>query len=218
MYKHFYLKLFYSRWTLYPAAAVITLNLLTAMFFDSGNQAVMSLVNLANLFIVMYLTANYMNIHMLMSYNKNHIFYMALPGNKKDLIKSDYMFHLLMTLLSIVVIFTFSLAHGAFYNLFGMIMITGVNLLIASFYYTTFVQDWFRNINLKVIIFLVPMGSTFMLYYMPLINVTEGGLEMNAMWNFILYVLPYIVLGLGILAYIITYFTNQKKAVKHDII
>ena len=153
-----------------------------------------------------------------MSYNKSHEFFMALPVNKKELIKTDYMFHLMMTLLSIIVIFTYSLANGEFYSLFGMIMITGVNLLIASFYYTTFARDWFKNINMKVIIYLVPMGFTYMFYFMPLMNVTGSNMEMNALWNFILYTLPFIILGLGILAYVITYFTTQKKTVTHDVV
>lgn len=218
MNKHFYLKLTYSKWTLIFTAVVVVLNLITALYSGVHHAAFVSVIGLANLFIVIYLTANYMNVHILMSYNKSHEFFMALPVNKKEIIKSDYMFHLLMTLLSIVVIFTYSLANGEFYNLFGMIMITGVNLLIASFYYTTFTRDWFKNINIKVIIYLVPMGFTFMFYFMPLANLVNTGIEINAFWNFILYTLPYIILGLGILAYIITYFTNQKKAVKHDII
>ena len=143
---------------------------------------------------------------------------MALPVNKKDFIKTDYMFHLMMTLLSIVVIFTYSLANGEFYNLFGMIMITGVNLLITSFYYTTFVRDWFKNVNWKVVIYLVPMGFTFMFYFMPLMNLVNTGIEINAFWHFTLYTMPHIILGLGILAYVITYFTTQKQSVKNDLI
>lgn len=218
MNKHFYLKLNYSRWTLIFTAIVVILNLAATLFSGLEHPAFISVTSIANLFIVLYLTANYINVHMLMSYNKSHDFYMALPGNKKDTIKSDYMFHLLMTLLSIIVIFTYSLAVGEFYNLFGMVMITGVNLLIASVYYALFAREWFKNVNVKVVLYLVPMGFTYMFYYMPLTNVTEGNLEMGTMWNFILYVLPYIILGLGILAYGITYFTTQKKAVRHDVI
>lgn len=218
MNKHLYLKLIYSKWTLIFTAGVIVLNLTAALYSGVHHAAFLSVINVANFFIVMYLTANYMNVHILMSYNKSHEFFMALPVNKKDFIKSDYMFHLLMTLLSIVVIFTYSLANGEFYNLFGMIMITGVNLLITSFYYTTFVRDWFKNVNWKVVIYLVPMGFTFMFYFMPLMNLVNTGIEINAFWNFTLYTLPYIILGLGILAYVITYFTTQKQSVKNDLI
>ena len=217
MNKHFYLKLIYSKWTLIFTAVVVVLNL-TALFSAFEHAAFVSVISLANLFIVVYLTANYMNVHILMSYNKSHEFFMALPLNKKEMIKTDYMFHLLMTLLSIIVIFTYSLAIGEFYNLFGMIMITGVNLLIASFYYTTFARDWFKNVNIKVVIYLVPMGFTYMFYFMPLINLVNTGIEINAFWNFTLYTLPYIILGLGILAYAVTYFTTQKKAVRHDVV
>lgn len=218
MNKHLYLKLIYSKWTLIFTAVVIVLNLTAALYSGVHHSAFLSVINVANFFIVMYLTANYMNVHILMSYNKSHEFFIALPVNKKDFIKSDYMFHLLMTLLSIVVIFTYSLANGEFYNLFGMIMITGVNLLITSFYYTTFVRDWFKNVNWKVVIYLVPMGFTFMFYFMPLMNLVNTGIEINAFWNFTLYTLPYIILGLGILAYVITYFTTQKQSVKNDLI
>lgn len=217
MNKHFYLKLIYSKWTLIFTAVVVVLNL-TALFSGFEHAAFVSVISLVNLFIVVYLTANYMNVHILMSYNKSHEFFMALPVNKKEMIKTDYMFHLLMTLLSIIVIFTYSLAIGEFYNLFGMIMITGVNLLIASFYYTTFARDWFKNVNWKVVIYLVPMGFTFMFYFMPLMNLVNTGIEINAFWNFTLYTLPYIILGLGILAYAVTYFTTQKKAVRHDVV
>lgn len=217
MNKHFYLKLIYSKWTLIFTAVVVVLNL-TALFSGFEHEAFVSVISLANLFIVVYLTANYINVHILMSYNKSHEFFMALPVNKKEMIKTDYMFHLLMTLLSIIVIFTYSLAIGEFYNLFGMIMITGVNLLIASFYYTTFARDWFKNVNIKVVIYLVPMGFTYMFYFMPLINLVNTGIEINAFWNFTLYTLPYIILGLGILAYAVTYFTTQKKAVRHDVV
>lgn len=218
MNKHFYLKLIYSKWTLIFTAVVIVLNLTAALFSGVHHAAFVSVIGLANLFIVIYLTANYMNVHILMSYNKSHEFYMALPVNKKEIIKSDYMFHLLMTLLSIIVIFTYSLASGEFYNLFGMIMITGVNLLIASVYYTTFARDWFKNVNVKVIIYLIPMGFTYMFYFMPLANLVNTDIEINSIWNFILYTLPYIILGLGILAYAITYFTTQKQSVKNDLI
>ena len=114
MNKHFYLKLIYSKWTLIFTAVVIVLNLTAALFSGVHHGAFISVIGLANLFIVIYLTANYMNVHILMSYNKSHEFYMALPVNKKEIIKSDYMFHLLMTLLSIIVIFTYSLASGEF--------------------------------------------------------------------------------------------------------
>lgn len=220
MNKHFYLKLIYSKWTLIFTAVVVVLNLTAALYSGVHHAAFLSVINVANFFIVMYLTANYMNVHMLMSYNKSHEFFMALPVNKKDFIKSDYMFHLLMTLLSIVVIFTYSLANGEFYHLFGMIMITGVNLLIASFYYTTLVQDGFKNINIKVIIYLVPMGFTYMFYFMPLMNLDGAANDFSTIpfWHFTLYTLPYIVLALGILAYVITYFTTQKQSVKNDLI
>jgi len=220
MNKHFYLKLIYSKWTLVFTAVVIVLNLTAALFSGMNHAASASVISLANLFIVIYLTSNFMNVHILMSYNKSHEFFMALPVNKKDFIKTDYMFHLMMTLLSIVVIFTYSLTNGEFYNLFGMIMITGVNLLIASFYYMTFVQDGFKNINIKVIIYLVPMGFTFMFYFMPLINLDGAANDYSTIpfWNFILYTLPYIILALGIIAYIITYFTTQKQSVKNDLI
>src|SRR5690625_268083 len=218
MNKHFNLKLIYSKWTLIFTAVVIVLNLTAALFTGLSHAAFISVIELANIFIVIYLTANYMNVHILMSYNKSHELMIALTVNKKELIKTDYMFHLMMTLLSIIVIFTYSLANGEFYNLFGMIMITGVNLLIASVYYTTFARDWFKNVNWKVVIYLVPMGFTFMFYFMPLMNLVNTVIEINAFWNFTLYTLPYIVLVLGIIAYTATYFTTQKKAVKHDIV
>ena len=220
MNKYFYLKLIYSKWTLIFTAVVIVLNLTAALFSGMSHAAFVSVIGLANIFIVIYLTANYMNVHILMSYNKSHEFFMSLPVNKKDFIKTDYIFHLMMTLLSIVVIFTYSLAVDEFYNLFGMIMITGVNLMIASFYYTTFVQDGFKNINIKVIIYLVPMGFTFMFYFMPLMNLDGAANDFSTIpyWNFILYTLPYIILGLGMLAYVITYYVTQKQSVKRDLI
>src|SRR5699024_12059337 len=101
-----------------------------------------------------------MNVHILMSYNKSHEFFMALPVNKKELIKTDYMFHLMMTLLSIIVIFTYCLANGEFYNLYGMIIITAVNLLLASVCYTTFASDWVKNVNWNVVICLLRMAFT----------------------------------------------------------
>lgn len=217
MNKHFYLKLTYSKWTLIFTAAVIAMNL-AALFLNAVPAALMSVINLANLFIVMYLTANYMNVHVLMSYNKSHEFFMALPVNKKDIIRTDYMFHAFMTLLSIFVIFTFSLIQEGFHHLFGMIMITGVSLLIASLYYTVFVREWFRNVNVTVVLYLVPMGFTFMFYYMPLMNLAGDDLSSIPHWEFILYTLPYFVLAAGVAAFIITYFTSQRQTVRNDII
>lgn len=218
MNKHFYLKLTYSKWTLIFTAIVIVINLAAALFLNVDSSALMSVLNLANLFIVLYLTANYMNVHMLMSYNKSHEFFMVLPVNKKDFIQTDYMFHIFMTLLSLLVIFTFSLSQDGFHHLFGMIMITGVSLLIASLYYTVFAREWFRNVNVTVVLYLVPMGFTFMFYYMPLMNLTGADLSTIPHWEFILYTLPYFVLAAGVLAFIITYFTSQKQAVRNDII
>lgn len=218
MNKHFYLKLIYSKWTLISTAVVVALNLAAALFLNTEASALMSVINLANLFIVLYLTANYMNVHMLMSYNKSHEFFMALPANKKDIIRTDYMFHIFMTLLSILVIFTFSLIQDGFHHLFGMIMITGVSLLIASLYYMVFAREWFKNVNVSVALYLVPMGFTFMFYYMPLMNLAGEDLTAIPHWEFILYTLPYIVLAAGVLAFIITYFSAQRQAVRNDII
>ncbi len=218
MNKHFHLKLIYSKWTLIFTAIVIAMNLSAALFLDTGIPGLLSVINLSNIFIVMYLTANYMNVHMLMSYNKSHEFFMALPANKKDVIRTDYMFHLFMTLLSLLVVFTYSLVLGEFHFLFGMIMITGVSLLISSLYYTVFAQEWFKNVNITVVLYLVPMGFTFMFYYMPLMNLAGADLSSIPQWTFILYTLPYFVLAAGVAAFIVTYFTAQKQASRHDII
>ncbi|MCD2137633.1 ABC-2 transporter permease [Salinicoccus halitifaciens] len=216
--KHFYLKLVYSKWTLIFTAIVIVLNLASALLLDPGTAGLMPVLNLANVFIVLYLTANYMNVHVLMTYNKSHEFFMALPVNKKEFIRTDYIFHIFMTLLSILVIFTFSLVHDGFHHLFGMIMITGVNLLIASLYYTFFAAEWFKNVNIMVALYLVPMGFTFMFYYMPMLNLLGADLSMIPQWEFILYTLPYFVLAAGILTFAVTYFTAQRQAARSDVI
>lgn len=216
--KHFYLKLVYSKWTLIFTAVVIILNLASALLSGPGTPGMPALLNAANAFIVLYLTANYMNVHVLMTYNKSHEFFMALPADKKAFIRTDYIFHIFMTLLSILVIFTFTLARGDFHYLFGMIMITGVNLLIASLYYTFFAAEWFKNVNIMVALYLVPMGFTFMFYYMPMVNLIGADLSTIPQWEFILYTLPYFVLAAGILTFAVTYFTAQRQAAKSDII
>lgn len=219
MKKQLYLNFNYSKWIWYLGGAMILINLLTAAAQPSANmQPFIQFVNLLNIIVIVYTISSIQNIHTLISKNDSYHFLYALPIHKADILKADYIYHIVMLIFTTAIFSTHLMIEQDYHLYYGIVMIIGVSLIMMSIYLMIFSNYWMDSSYIKYFIYFTPLAIIFMFHFMPLDNTFIYDLHLGVAWNFYLFTLPFIVLGIGIIVYTASYYYGKKQIVKSDVI
>ncbi|KKK32953.1 hypothetical protein WN59_12990 [Salinicoccus sediminis] len=219
MKKQLYLNLMYSKWIWMMGGIMIVINLLAAFSQSLINlQPFMPFVNLLNLIVMVYTISSIQNIHTLITKNDSHHFLYSLPIRKTDILKADYIYHALMLVFTVAVFSTYVIIGHDYHLYYGLVMIMGASLIMMSIYLIIFANSWLDSAILRYIIYFLPLFIIYMFHFMPLNNTVIHNIDLGIGWDIYRFVLPFIVLGAGIIVYAASYLYGRKKIVKSDIV
>lgn len=219
MKKQLYLNFSYTKWIWILGVIIIVINLLTALGPSYMNQQpFIQFVNLLNIIVMVYILSSVQNIHMLISKNDSYHFLYALPIHKTDIIKGDYFYHAVMLVFTGVVFSTYVMINQDYHLYYGIVMIIGLSLIMMSIYLVMFASDWMDNAYIRYIIYFTPLFILFLFHFMPLHNTFSYDLNLGSPWEFYLFIMPFIVLGIGIIVYTASYYYAKIRIIKSDII
>lgn len=215
--KQLYLNLFQSKWIWYLGIFTILMNLLTALSFSDYRGSLMPFINIINGIAVVYTTSAYLNIHYMLKSDANHYFFFTLPNTKRNIIKGDYIYYMVMLALTAAIFASYMTITQETYYLYGYVMLIGMSLIVMSLYYLGFGKHWLRYLTTGYVIYGVPMLMAYLFHFMPLVNVNQLDRELPGM-DFYLYHLPFYTLAAGMVLFIISYAMNQRNITKHDMV
>ncbi|WP_017549458.1 hypothetical protein [Salinicoccus carnicancri] len=219
MKKQLYLNLMYSKWIWVMGAIMISINLLTAFGQSIINlQPLMPFVNLLNIIVMVYTISSILNIDMRLSKNNSHRFLFSLPTRKKDILKAGFVYHAFMLVFTAAVFSTFVIIGHDYHLYYGLVMITGVSLIMMSIYLLIFTSVWMDIPYIRYIIYYVPLFIVYMFHFMPLDNTVTQNIDLGIGWDIYRFIFPFIVLGIGTIVYAASYLYGRKKIVKSDIV
>ena len=133
--KQLYLNLFQSKWIWYLGIFTILMNLLTALSFSDYRGSLMPFINIINGIAVVYTTSAYLNIHYMLKSDANHYFFFTLPNTKRNIIKGDYIYYMVMLALTAAIFGSYMTIIQETYYLYGFVMLIGMSLIVMSLYY-----------------------------------------------------------------------------------
>ncbi len=218
MKKQLYLNLMYSKWIWMMGGIMIVINLLAAFSQSLINlQPFMPFVNLLNLIVMVYTISSVQNVHTLITKNDSHHFLYSLPIRKTDILKADYIYHVLMLVFTVAVFSTYVIIGHDYHLYYGLVMIMGVSLIMMSIYLIIFANSWMDSAIIRYIIYFLPLFIIYMFHFMPLHNTVTDNIDLGIGWDIYRFTFPFIVLGAGIIVYIASYFYGRRKIVKSDI-
>lgn len=218
MKKQLYLNLMYSKWIWMMGGIMIVINLLAAFSQSLINlQPFMPFVNLLNLIVMVYTISSVQNVHTLITKNDSHHFLYSLPIRKTDILKADYIYHVLMLVFTVAVFSTYVIIGHDYHLYYGLVMIMGVSLIMMSIYLIIFANSWMDSAIIRYIIYFLPLFIIYMFHFMPLNNTVTDNIDLGIGWDIYRFTFPFIVLGAGIIVYIASYFYGRRKIVKSDI-
>lgn len=219
MKKQLYLNFIYSKWILLMGGIMIVINLVVTLGNAYMNlQPLIQFLNLLNIIIMVYTLSSMQNIHTMVTKNDSYHFLYALPIQKADILKADYIYHSLMLVFT-AVIFSSSVMISQDYHLYyGLVMLVGISLIMMSLYNIMFAQTWVQNIYIKIVFYAIPIGIMYMFHVMPLNNYFIYDLDLGTGWEFYLFVMPFIAAGAGIIVYITSYYYARRQIIRSDII
>jgi|GEM_PF-5039331 len=219
MKKQLYLNLMYSKWIWLMGGIMIVINLLVAFTQSFINmQPFMPFVNLLNIIVMVYTISSILNIDMRLSKNNSHLFLFSLPIRKKDILKADFVYHALMLVFTVAVFSTYVIIGHDYHLYYGLVMIMGVSLIMMSVYLLIFTSVWMDIPFIRYSIYYVPLFIIYMFHFMPLDNTVTHNIDLGIGWDIYRFVLPFIVLGIGIIVYAASYLYGRKRIVKSDIV
>ncbi|WP_031545044.1 ABC-2 transporter permease [Salinicoccus luteus] len=215
--KQLYLNLFQSKWIWYLGISTILINLLMALSLSDYRGSLMPFINVLNVIAVVYTTSAYLNIHYMLKSDDSHYFYFSLPNTKRNIIRGDYIYYMVMMVLTAAIFGSYMAITQETYYLYGFMMLMGVSLIVMSLYYLGYGKYWLRYLSTGYVIYGVPMLMTLLFHFMPLVNVNQLDRRMPGM-DFYLYELPIYTLAVGIVLFIISYAITQRNITKHDMV
>ncbi|MFC3418099.1 hypothetical protein ACFOLA_01090 [Salinicoccus hispanicus] len=217
MYKQLVLNLFHSKWIWYIGIATIIINVITALLPSDTQPIILQFSNSLNMIAIIFTTSSYLSIHDLLRKNNNHYFYYALPNTKKGILKGEYVYYIMMLILTSLIIASYLATNKEMYYVYGFMMIIGVCLTVMSLYYLGFAKYWMRYVFTGYFLYGIPVVTTFLFHFLPLRNVNEMDRALPG-FDFYLYHLPIYTLIIGVIMFILTYFINLRNITKYDMI
>ena len=169
--KQLCLNLFQSKWIWYLGIFTILMNLLTALSFSDYRESLMPFINVVNGIAVVYTTSAYLNIHYMLKSDDNHYFFFTLPNTKRNIIRGDYIYYMVMMVLTAAIFGSYMAITQETYYIYGFMMLIGMSLMVMSLYYFGFGKHWLRYLSTGYVIYGVPMLMTYLFHFMPLVNV-----------------------------------------------
>lgn len=202
----------FSLWIWLLGAAALMMNIVCIIIGYSIFGPFLTMVNLVSLlaFILMFqiMSGGYQR-------NESFRFYFSLPGMKTEIIKAMYVYHLL-SLTGVTVIFTtWVIAEGTMILMFGLLMITGISLIMSSRYLYRFAEKWFKGLTTKsMIIYMVLSIILYYLYLGPFRVTVEASQDI---WTGYYIILPFVVFAAGVVMNSISYIKSKNIISETDI-
>lgn len=204
-----------TRWILFLAAVTVTVNVVSIFLHEIP---VMWLINLLNIITIVNTLFLIQEAHRKYAVNESYQLYYTLPVKKTDILRADYLTNIIMIILSAIIFITWAFSTDYLVLSYGMVMIIGINLIMNSVYHWIFVNQWFSNITLKAVLFsLIPLLVVLSVHFMPLKNIFDRNLNLYGTVSFYFTQLPFVVLGIGLLSYAISYWIAKNKIKQTDI-
>ena len=197
--------------------AVVSL-LVNIIYIAVGDMLAKELPNLLTLLSVSLVLSSQLEYHRLYKQNEVYRLYFTMPVEKKDLIRADYLYHLMMIVSVCALFTTWAFATNQLYMMPFLAVITGLSFILSSVYLYQYGREWFRAVSGSVsVLHLIFFIVTMMFYFWPLKNTAEMKLNLGEGWVFYLNALPFILIVIGVSATIWSYFTVTRNITKTDI-
>lgn len=204
-----------TRWIFILAAITLLINIVY-MFFNLPGA--MLLLNLLNWITIVSLLMINVEVYRVLSQNESYRIYFSLPVKKISIVNADYLTYVIGQILTVLVFSTWILAVYDFSLIYGLVMIIGVGLIINSVYQYVYARKWFKVVsNATSIVYVIPILIVWMFYFMPLRNVVDMNLDLGSWWDFYLTKVPFILIIVGLVMMLISYYGARKIITKTDI-
>ncbi|WGZ44265.1 ABC-2 transporter permease [Mammaliicoccus lentus] len=170
------------------------------------------IINFVPIYFIATVSIHCINNAILLNKQSSQIFYNSLPISKIDIVKAHYLYNLLLTIISFVLIIIIALYKNDTIFLQAAIFIVATNLLTLSIVYPTYAHV---NINQLGAWILGAMYAIFaMLYFGTYSNRSYAFSEILG-WKIFLYYTPSMLLIVAIIIWIIQ-FSRAIHSAKKD--
>jgi hypothetical protein len=204
-----------SRWILILSTFTVAVNIISMVLHE---LSIVWFVNILNVVTIVNTLIVLQESHRKYEVNKSYRLYYTMPLKKLDILKADYATNTIMMIVSFCIFITWAIATDYLVLSYGMIMIIGISLIMNSIYHIIFVNDWFNNISIKEFcLSIIPLLIVLMLHFMPFKNIYDRNLNLPEVITFYFTRLPFIVLGVGLVIYIVSYYVAKRKIIQTDI-
>lgn len=204
-----------SRWIFIIAAVTLFINIIYIFFNVPGAEP---LLNLLNWITIISLLMINLEVYRVLDQNESYRIYFSLPVKKISIVNADYLTYVIGLILTSIVFSTWMLATNALPLTYGLVMIIGVSLVINSIYQYLYSLRWFKVVSNAIsIVYLIPILIVWMFYFMPLRNTVDMNLNLGSGWDFYLTKVPFIVITVGIIMLIVSYYSARKIVTETDI-
>lgn len=204
-----------SRWIFILAAVTLLINIIY-MFVDV--PGVVPLLNLLNWFSILTLLVVNTEIYRVMAQNETYRIYFSLPVKKTKIVNADYLTYVIALVSVAIVFLTWILAVYNLSLIYGLVMIIGMGLVVNSVYQYLYARAWFKVVSTATcFIYIIPHLIVWMFYFMPLRNTVDMNLNLGSGWDFYLTKIPFIVIVVGLIMMVISYYVARKNVTKTDI-
>lgn len=204
-----------TRWILTLAVFTVAVNIVSMVLHEFS---MMWFVNILNVFTVVNTLSVLQESHRKYGVNESYRLYYTMPLKKVEILKADYATNIIMMIVSSCIFITWAISTDYLALSYGMMMIIGMSLIMNSIYHVMFVSDWFKNISVKEFcLSIIPFLVIFSLHFMPFKNIFDNNLNLPEILIFYFIRLPFIVLGVGLMMYIVSYYVAKRKIIQTDI-
>lgn len=169
------------------------------------------IINFVPIYFIAIVALHCINHAILLNKQSSQIFYNSLPISKRDIVKAHYLYNLLLTIVSFVLIIIIAIYKNDTIFLQAAIFIVATNLFTLSIVYPTYAHV---NINQLGAWVLGAMYGIFAMFYFGIYSNRSYAFSEVLGWKIFLYYTPLILLMIAVTTWIIQFsraINNAKK-------